>query len=74
VNRFARRIVGVLVRIRDREKECCVWTYVNSAVRIAAAPRAVNRHLGGVGFFVSGEPITTVEVREILPFVADPAP
>jgi len=58
---IARRVRSLL----DQDGTCNVFTYPNSAIRIAMASRDLGLDLSGVHFFVAGEPITEAKRNEI---------
>jgi hypothetical protein len=61
----AHEILDSIVDAIDKRSTCCIWTYVNSAVRICAAAKERGLDLEGAYFFVSGEPLTRLKHDEI---------
>ncbi|MFC1485635.1 hypothetical protein ACFL55_01245 [Candidatus Latescibacterota bacterium] len=61
----AETIVRCLADLLKKHTTCCVWTYVNSAIRICSAAKERHISLTGAHFFVSGEPVTRTKRDEI---------
>jgi len=70
----AYKIAEYILKLQNDFPRCSIWTYVSSAVRIAAAARARNWSLKGACFFVAGEPITQTRKDEITSSGADVIP
>lgn len=59
------KIAEYILELKKDHSQCSIWTYVSSAVRIAAAARARKWSLKGAHFFVVGEPISRAKRAEI---------
>lgn len=61
----ANTIVDWMVKMRDSEGGCSLFTYPSSAVRVAQAATLAGRTLEATTFLVVGEPLTTAKRQAI---------